>query len=101
MLNLFREIQKMGMINYIKNICSKYQEMEKNNFLTSRDAVNMMKVCKELVRIQKVRNLEPNLETTMINREQVRFNLKYKIHLNILKIIYGKVHFFYNNIYLS
>jgi len=74
MLNLFREIQKMGLTNHIKNICSKYQEMDKT-FLTTSEALSMMKVCKEMVRVQKMRNLESKHATTMKNKEQVRFNL--------------------------
>lgn len=81
----------MGLANYIKNICLKYQEMDKT-FLTTKEALSMMKACKELVTVQKMRNLESKLAT--LNKEQVRFNFNYKIHINLLKIIFGKVNFF-------
>lgn len=66
----------MGLTNYIKNICSKYQEMDKT-FLTNKEALSMMKVCKDLAIVQKMRNLESKLATTIKNKEKVRFNLKY------------------------
>ncbi|KAF0760101.1 ATP-dependent DNA helicase Q5-like [Aphis craccivora] len=64
-----KEMQKMGLANYIKNICLKYQEMDKT-FLTTKEALSMMKACKELVTVQKMRNLESKLAT--LNKEQAK-----------------------------
>ncbi|XP_060858504.1 ATP-dependent DNA helicase Q5-like isoform X1 [Metopolophium dirhodum] len=50
------EMLQMGMNTYIKNICSKYHELQKNNMLTTTDALNIMKVCDEFVKANNSNN---------------------------------------------
>ncbi|XP_060844816.1 ATP-dependent DNA helicase Q5-like [Rhopalosiphum padi] len=52
------EILQMGLTSYMKHICSKYHDLEKNNMLTTKDALNIMKVCDELARANYAENPE-------------------------------------------
>lgn len=64
----------MGMNTYIKNICSKYHELQKNNMLTTTDALNIMKVCDEFVKANNAK--KPGTTHTTLNayEKMVRFN---------------------------
>jgi len=73
--SLFREMLQMGMNTYIKNICSKYHELQKNNMLTTTDALNIMKVCDEFVKANNSNNSEATLTTFNAYEKMVRCNL--------------------------
>ncbi|XP_025198080.1 ATP-dependent DNA helicase Q5-like [Melanaphis sacchari] len=63
------ELLQMGMSAYIKNICSKYQELEKNNLLTATDALNIIKVCDQLVKANKACQPEATVKTLKDHKE--------------------------------
>uniref|UniRef100_A0A2S2PSC6 DNA 3'-5' helicase n=1 Tax=Schizaphis graminum TaxID=13262 RepID=A0A2S2PSC6_SCHGA len=52
------EIQQMGMASYVQHICSKYHDLEKNNMLTTKDALNIAKICDELAKATYAENPE-------------------------------------------
>jgi len=62
----------MGMNTYIKNICSKYHELQKNNMLTTTDALNIMKVCDEFVKANNSNNPKATLTTSNAYEKMVR-----------------------------
>jgi len=66
---------QMGMNTYIKNICSKYHELQKNNMLTTTDALNIMKVCDEFVKANNSKKPETTLTTFNAYEKMVRCNL--------------------------
>lgn len=65
---------QMGMNTYIKKICSKFNELQKNNMLTTTDALNIMKVCDEFVKANTPDNPRAILTTFNGYEETVRFN---------------------------
>jgi len=58
----------------MKHICSKYHDLEKNNMLTTKDALNIMKVCDELARANYAENPEARFRNYREFAELVRFN---------------------------
>ncbi|KAL5237850.1 hypothetical protein ACI65C_005260 [Semiaphis heraclei] len=68
------DMLQMGMNTYIKKICSKFNELQKNNMLTTTDALNIMKVCDEFVKANTPDNPRAILTTFNGYEETVKVN---------------------------
>lgn len=67
-------MMQMGTNTYIKNICSKYHELQKNNMLTTTDSLNIMRICDEFVKANNSNNSGGTLTTFNAYEKMVRFN---------------------------